>query len=174
MTHRERYAEACRKAFEGFHIPDSFWDKRIHQRGGHTNLWSKEECGRLIELCRNGYRSFEIAKILNRSPKAIQKAFVRFGFPRLHNICPPKGSANPAWKGGVHIDHNGYIFRRVPNHPHANYHGYVQEHRLVVEEHLGRYLLPSEVVHHKDGNHANNNIENLEVFSSTESISVQH
>ena len=103
---------------------------------------------------------------MGKSPKAIQKAYVRFGFPRLVNICQPKGADNPAWKGGIHVAHNGYIFRLVPNHPYANMHGYVQEHRLVVEKRLGRFLLPSEVVHHIDGNHANNDIRNLEVFSS--------
>ena len=103
---------------------------------------------------------------MGKSPKAIQKAYVRFGFPRLSNICPPKGADNPAWNGGIHVAHNGYIFRLVQNHPYANMHGYVQEHRLVVEERLGRFLLPSEVVHHIDGNHANNDIRNLEVFSS--------
>ena len=35
-----------------------------------------------------------------------------------------------------------------------------------MEEHLGRYLNPEEVVHHIDGNPANNNIENLELFAN--------
>jgi hypothetical protein len=36
-------------------------------------------------------------------------------------------------------------------------------HRIVMEEHLGRKLERSEVVHHKDGNRLNNDIENLEL-----------
>ena len=35
--------------------------------------------------------------------------------------------------------------------------------RLLVEEYLGRKLLPEEDVHHKDGDKTNNNIDNLEV-----------
>lgn len=167
MTHRQLYSEACRKAFADYHLPDdAFWQTRLHGRGGHANLWSKEEVERLVEYCRQGLRSFEIAKLMGRTPKAIQKAFVRFHFPSLHNICPPSGADNPAWKGGIHVAPSGYRFVLKRDHPHANKHGYVQEHRLVVEEHLGRFLLPSEVVHHKDGNHANNDISNLEVFSS--------
>lgn len=44
----------------------------------------------------------------------------------------------------------------------------VFEHRLVMEKHLGRKLLPSEVIHHKDGNGLNNALENLEVMEQSE------
>jgi len=37
------------------------------------------------------------------------------------------------------------------------------EHRLVMEQHLGRYLLPTEIVHHRDSNRQNNDISNLEM-----------
>lgn len=38
-------------------------------------------------------------------------------------------------------------------------------HRYVMEQYLGRKLLPSEVVHHKDENKTNNNIDNLIITS---------
>ena len=37
------------------------------------------------------------------------------------------------------------------------------EHRVVMEEMLGRRLGPEEIVHHKDGNPHNNNLDNLEL-----------
>jgi hypothetical protein len=40
------------------------------------------------------------------------------------------------------------------------------EHRLVLEQKLGRYLLPSEVVDHVDGLTLHNSPENLRLFSS--------
>lgn len=40
------------------------------------------------------------------------------------------------------------------------------QHRYVMEQHLGRKLLRSEVVHHMDGNKQNNDISNLELVEN--------
>lgn len=57
----------------------------------------------------------------------------------------------------------GYMYCYNPNHPLANKAGIVYEHRYVMSNHLGRWITTEEVVHHKDGNRANNKIENLEL-----------
>jgi hypothetical protein len=46
------------------------------------------------------------------------------------------------------------------------------KHRVVAEEMLGRAILPGEVVHHKDGNRANNSPSNLEVMTRAEHTSL--
>lgn len=60
----------------------------------------------------------------------------------------------------------GYIMIKLPSHPFADSSGYVFEHRLVMEKHIGRYLEPIEIVHHKNHIRDDNKIENLELFGS--------
>jgi hypothetical protein len=73
---------------------------------------------------------------------------------------------NPAWIGGTVKDGLGYVLVKNRQHPFCNWNGYVREHRLVMEKHLGRYLLPSEVVHHENEIKTDNRIENLRLFKN--------
>lgn len=60
----------------------------------------------------------------------------------------------------------GYIRIKDDDHPNANAKGWVLEHVKVMSESLGRALLPEETVHHKNGDRADNRIENLELWNS--------
>lgn len=72
-------------------------------------------------------------------------------------------------KTGRTADAQGYIKLWKPDHPNANGHGYVLEHRLVMSEMLGRPLRDDETVHHKNGKRDDNRPENLELWSTRHS-----
>jgi ribosome-binding protein aMBF1 (putative translation factor) len=76
------------------------------------------------------------------------------------------GKNNPSWNGGISRHGSGYIKAKAPNgHPYVDDRGYVLQHRLVVEKTLGRYLLPHERIHHKNGVRDDNRLENLELWT---------
>ena len=80
---------------------------------------------------------------------------------RSRSDSAKKGAKSPCWKGGRRIDKRGYVLVR---HNVA----YVFEHRLVMEQHLGRELKEEEIVHHKNGDKQDNRIENLELCTASE------
>lgn len=68
------------------------------------------------------------------------------------------------WKGGVNKA-GGYLKELRKGHPYADRGGYVMQHRLVMEQVLGRTLDPKERVHHKNGVRDDNRPENLELWT---------
>ncbi len=69
------------------------------------------------------------------------------------------------WKGG-RARRAGYIMVRCPEHPAATKAGYVPEHRLVLEQKLGRLLTKTETPHHLNGIKDDNRPENLVLCES--------
>jgi hypothetical protein len=67
--------------------------------------------------------------------------------------------AQPAadWK----YDKQGYIVKYFNGKE-------IRQHRVVMEQHLNRELLPEENVHHKNGVRDDNRLENLELWSSSQ------
>lgn len=150
---------------------------QILSQGKHPRyrfLWNKEELERLY--CEEKKSLSDIGKIYGCSKCAAWEALVRFEIPirtaseaqKLNWKTNPlyrEGHYHPSWKGGKSKTEKGYILVYAHGHPYATKSGYVLEHRLVMEKKLGRYLLPSEKVHHVNGIKDDNRSENLQLIS---------
>lgn len=97
---------------------------------------------------------------------------ISWSFNRNSRYCSPGcyprllGANSPIWNGGKTKNMQGYTLVRSVGHPRATRAGhYILEHQIVMEKHLGRYLLPHENVHHKNGLRSDNRIENLELWN---------
>lgn len=64
---------------------------------------------------------------------------------------------------GYKVRSDGYIYISRPDHPRATKDGYVLEHRVVMEQLIGRYLMPHEEPHHKNEIRDDNRPDNLEL-----------
>ena len=83
-----------------------------------------------------------------------------------------RGAYNPDKK----IINKKYVYCYAPEHPNAigTRKLYVAEHRLVMENEIGRYLTKDEVVHHKDEDTMNNEPSNLQIMTPSEHSKLHH
>ncbi len=116
-----------------------------------------------LTISRNTTRGIKMPKGLQGFQKG-HKVNVGRSNPHKGEKLPNRSGSNHwNWKGGRHTRTQGYVLVYSPNHPNRNARNQVLEHRLVMEKHLGRYLEPYEVVHHKQGIRDDNRIEELEL-----------
>ena len=109
-------------------------------------------------------QQWKVAERLGVSHCLVQRLCTEYGI-QTQRTGPRAGPEHTGWKGGVRMQ-KGYRYLWNPDHPNSGSHGYVAEHRLVMEKKLGRYLEKHEVVHHIDGQRLNNSPDNLQVFQT--------
>ena len=159
---KRKLSKALKGKYQGKNSPH--WKEKIRK----TCLICKKELF-IIPSKKN------IVKYCSRRCQAISKKYKATWNKGTKGICIAwnKGKKFPqfsmeksyAWKGGKTIHSTGYIFIYIPTHPYAH-NGYVFEHRLVMEKHLGRYLKPEERVHHINKIKDDNRPENLKLFNN--------
>jgi hypothetical protein len=66
--------------------------------------------------------------------------------------------------GATSVNSYGYVIQKMSN----NGRDWKLQHRVVMENHLGRILESYENVHHKNGNKTDNRIENLELWITSQ------
>ena len=137
-------------------------------------LWSDKEERQLIKIYPK-YSNKRLSKIFNRTVTAIQHKANRLKISKSKDYLKKSkserfsGSGGANWNGGVTYNSSGYKMIYSPNHPNSTT-DYVMEHRLIMEEEIGRLLKEDEVVHHKNEIKDDNRIENLELMKVGEHI----
>jgi len=153
-----------------FLLEDIMRDKKGRFIKGHK---STEEMRRKISLANKGHTAWN--KGVPRSKETKEKlSLIHKGKRYSPNTEFKKGQIGEKaghWKGGKTETLRGYIWILQSTHPSAN-HGYVSEHRFIMEKYINRYLTEDEVVHHRGvkfpirsiENKQDNRIENLQLF----------
>ena len=95
----------------------------------------------------------------NKPHKGLGYCLGHFQRFKIHGEVFPEKSLEPAYI--PYKDPNGYmVVRKNGKH--------IKIHREVMEQHIGRPLLPHESVHHINGVRDDNRIENLELWSTSQ------
>jgi len=117
----------------------------------HYTFWRcRCDCG--------NYSDVRISQVLSGRTKSC-------GCYQREHFTAKKGELNHNWRGGRYTNPNtGYVSIKKPEHPNAKRRGMVLEHVYVMSEFLGRPILPTETIHHKNGIKSDNRIENLELW----------
>ena len=101
-------------------------------------------------------------------PFEVQGSLAKFNANRFCSREHMGLAKRQAALGNTRLRSDGYTSEFWPDHPSADVNGQVMQHRLAMESALGRYLLSTENVHHRNGSRSDNRPENLELWSTAQ------
>jgi len=145
---------------------------RTHFKKGHIS-WNKGTAKlekRTCVGCKNIFktRTWKPNKYCSRECYNKNHVVTKECRERMSKIAKKRGfgkwskdwlkEKNPNWKGGRWLTTQGYVEKWNGKNKRR------LEHRLVMEKHLGRKLNKAEIVHHINGDRADNRIENLKLM----------
>jgi hypothetical protein len=126
-------------------------------------LYSKGYCKKHYENSRHGANPDLRLRTKICNVDSCERTHFAKGFCKTHyrrNLKYGDPLKGPRIKGTGTINTSGYKAKMVKGQ-------YILEHREIMESHINRKLLPTETVHHKNGNKLDNRIENLELWNSS-------
>ena len=150
----------------GSYVQDESGQWWWHEKEGHSRRLRLQ-----VHICE--YCGEEFVRRPGTNPRqehcsrTCSAACKRRGAP-FHKPMDIRGSKGTRWKGGRRVL-KGYVFIWVgDDHPafRGTQRKYMAEHRLVMEQMIGRPLLKTERVHHKNGVTIDNRPENLELWNN--------
>jgi hypothetical protein len=127
------------KSLDEFH-------RNKHNPSGRT-YWCKQ--------CRNAY---------DKAESRNKRTDIKLSVDKFLKQKPRYSRPND----GKDFKHDGYLLLKVGKHPRAMSSGFVKRAVLVMEQHLGRYLLSSEHIHHINGIRDDDRLENLILVTNSE------
>ena len=124
----------------------------------------------IYELFESGSMISEIVTQLGTNRETVRQYLLKRYTPQQKraivrkNIRWLRGKDSPNWKGGKEVTKDGYICLWISRKEK------ILEHRRIMEDHLGRKLYRHEVVHHINGNNADNRLANLQLTTFSDDI----
>jgi hypothetical protein len=138
----------------------------VQMRPGGHSLWNEQWREEAARRYVAGESQQKIADSLGVNQGTVSGALRTMGI-EMRKV-DRRREDHGSWKGGRLVDTGGYIRVILSDDdraliPKPLNGAYALEHRLVMARALGRPLTKSESVHHINGDHADNRLENLEL-----------